>query len=345
MEFKDMDKENNLENINGEEIHIGSLLRSEREKKGISGRSLAEIIKIREPLIDALENEDWEKLPARVFIKGFIRSYTIAIGYDTKKALRLFNKCMPLKGEDSPKTLTHRTKKGQGIYYIIALLLLIAITIYFLRNHLKSDNTSDSPQPVSEPSAITAPAAEVQPEVRIDTPVQTQVKPVTEIPAPGPDNEPAAQGEAEGETTTAKTDEITGAIPPEPVAPRSDQTVQNTTPDVSPSPENPSVEKTEVTPTALNTPETQSLTGKELTATINERTWVKIIADDTEPKEYIFQPGAKHTWAAERGFVVTVGNAGGIEFSFNGETIKNIGEIGEVKKLRFPDDFQTKLEE
>jgi hypothetical protein len=82
-----------------------------------------------------------------------------------------------------------------------------------------------------------------------------------------------------------------------------------------------------------------------LTATVSERTWVKIIADDTPPKEYIFQPGSKHTWTSERGFDVTVGNAGGIEFLFNDKAINNLGGPGEVKKLKFPDNFQTKWEE
>jgi cytoskeleton protein RodZ len=149
---------------------------------------------------------------------------------------------------------------------------------------------------------------------------------------------------------------MTGDIPPETPLSGADQAAPNTPSDVITPPENPAsdglttpentpVEETGATPAIINTPDTQTVSGKALTATVSERTWVKIIADDTAPKEYIFQPGATHTWRAERGFDVTVGNAGGIEFSFNGETIKNLGEIGEVKKLRFPDDFQTKWEE
>ena len=88
-----MDIDNDLENSPQEEMSIGALLRTAREKKGISKRRLAEEIKVREHIIDALENEEWDKLPARVFIKGFIRSYTISVGYDTKKALTLFDKC------------------------------------------------------------------------------------------------------------------------------------------------------------------------------------------------------------------------------------------------------------
>ncbi len=341
-----MDKDNNLENNNSEEIRIGALLRSEREKKGISIRRLSEIIKIREQLIDALENEEWEKLPARVFIKGFIRSYTVAIGYDTRKALKLFDKCMPSKGEESPKPLMHKTKGGKGIYYIIVLLLLIAAAIYLLRMHFKVDNAVDTPQPASEPAAVTEPVAEVQPGVEMDTPVQVEVEPVTETTGttPGTENKPVAQDEAGG-GTTARTDQMAGDTPPETTAPQPDQAVQPTTADVLPSPENPPIEETGAAPTALSSPDTQTVTGKALTATVSERTWVKIIADDSAPKEYIFQPGATHSWTAERGFDVTVGNAAGIEFKFNDKTINNLGEAGEVKKLRFPDDFQTKWEE
>jgi cytoskeleton protein RodZ len=343
MERKDMDKDNNFENSNREEIPIGALLRGEREKKGISVRRLSEIIKIREQLIDALENEDWEKLPARVFIKGFIRSYTIAIGYDTRKALRLFDRCMPSKGEESPKPLVRKAKGGKGIYYFIVLLLIIVAAIYFLKIHFKADNPVDAPQSAIEPAAVTAPAAEVKPEVKTEAPVQAQVEPVTGTTGitTSPENKPAAKDEAGG-AAVSEADQMAGDIPPETIAPQSDQTIQDTVPDVLPSPETPPVEEPGAAQTALNAPDTQPVTGKELTATVSERTWVKIIADDTAPKEYIFQPGAKHTWTAERGFDVTIGNAAGIEFSFNGKTIKNLGGAGEVKKLRFPDDFQTK---
>ena len=111
-----MSKETSCENSTQEEPNIGDLLRSEREKKGIKKNQLAEIIKVRESVIDALENEEWDKLPARVFIKGFIRSYTIAIGYDTNKVLRQFDKCVPVKDEDTPVPLTATKKKNEDFF-------------------------------------------------------------------------------------------------------------------------------------------------------------------------------------------------------------------------------------
>jgi cytoskeletal protein RodZ len=69
---------------------------------------------------------------------------------------------------------------------------------------------------------------------------------------------------------------------------------------------------------------------------VNARTWVKIYVDDEEPKEFIFQTGSRPQWKARKGFYVLVGNAGGIEFDFNGKKIENLGRLGEVVQLRLP---------
>ena len=156
-----MDKDNDLENSPQEEMSLGALLRTAREKKGISKRRLAEEIKVREHIIDALENEEWDKLPARVFIKGFIRSYTISVEYDTKKALALFDKCSPPGGEESPKPLTRKTKRSNGIYYVILLLLIIAVAIYVFKVRDRDENKVEKAPSVSD--TLPSPAVEPGP--------------------------------------------------------------------------------------------------------------------------------------------------------------------------------------
>ena len=78
---------------------------------------------------------------------------------------------------------------------------------------------------------------------------------------------------------------------------------------------------------------------------VNMRTWVKIYVDDNPPLEYIFQPGSRPQWTAKKGFDVLVGNAAGIEFEFNGKMIKDLGALGKVVRVRFPEDFESKLYE
>jgi hypothetical protein len=82
-----------------------------------------------------------------------------------------------------------------------------------------------------------------------------------------------------------------------------------------------------------------------LRGTVKARTWMKIHVDDQEPKEYIFEPGSVPQWKAKKGFNVLVGNAAGIEFSFNGKEIGNLGKFGQVVRLRLPEDFKVEISE
>lgn len=324
-----MDKSNHLENSPQEKISIGTLLRTEREKKGISKHSLSEIIKVRENNIDALENEEWDKLPARVFIKGFIRSYSLSIGYDTKKALSLFDKCFPVRVEETPKPLVQSTKKSRAIYYFFIILIILAGAIYLLIVRDRVGNPIEE-QAVSDKSSSAV--TEAVPEVK-------QADEITPVEATGPTEtqEPPIQSAAPPENMLTTSGEPAPAQ--EDIKIRDGEKIAGT----DAAPNQVVIEEQASAPEAGTTAAEPPL--MVLSATVNMRTWVKISADDDPPKEYIFQPGSSHKWTATRGFNVTVGNAGGIEFDFNGKTIKDIGEVGMVKNLVFPDNFITEQDE
>ena len=73
-----------------------------------------------------------------------------------------------------------------------------------------------------------------------------------------------------------------------------------------------------------------------LTARVNSRTWIAIYIDDKPVKEYLFQPGETIRWAADKGFDILVGNAGGIEFFLNGEEVGDLGPKGKVIRVKLP---------
>ena len=77
-----------------------------------------------------------------------------------------------------------------------------------------------------------------------------------------------------------------------------------------------------------------------LKADVKERTWVKIRIDGREPKEYVFSPGSQPEWEAKEGFELLIGNAGGLDFMLNGEEMKDLGNPGQVIRLKFPEDFE-----
>lgn len=339
-----MSKDTTPENSPQEEPSIGDLLRTEREKKEISKSHLAEIIKVRESVIDALENEEWDKLPARVFVKGFIRSYTISIGYDTTKALRLFDKSVPTtRDEDTPVPLTARRKKSRGMYYVIPILIILVIAVYLFTVREKVEKDIEPIQPVSETPispAETGPEESTQQAESVKKSIFEEVE--------------------ETKKQNNKTSNIQRTAPPEP---EKEGTVKEETSKTSEAkvekeetPEEIAVETVTVEKIIANEPDIleeetdtvsdeQSVATLTLYATVKMETYVRMIVDDNPPKEYIFQPGRNPQWEAMRGFEVMVGNAAGIEFEFNGEKIETIGDIGKVKILRFPKDFKTNWKE
>ena len=82
-----------------------------------------------------------------------------------------------------------------------------------------------------------------------------------------------------------------------------------------------------------------------LTGIVNMRTYVKIYVDDKLPKEYIFQPGSRPQWSAREGLDVVVGNAAGIEFDFNGKIVRDLGGLGKVVRVSFPENFKSSIYE
>ena len=74
----------------------------------------------------------------------------------------------------------------------------------------------------------------------------------------------------------------------------------------------------------------------------SEKTWLRIRADDQPEFEVLLQPKEKGTWTARRQFKITVGNAGGVELSFNGIPHGRLGETGQVVHLLWPKEIKKR---
>src|SRR5215813_15302876 len=66
---------------------FGELLKRERELREISLNELTVATRVAPKFLEALENEDWEKLPGGVFNRGFVRSIARYLGLDEEAFL------------------------------------------------------------------------------------------------------------------------------------------------------------------------------------------------------------------------------------------------------------------
>lgn len=85
--------------------------------------------------------------------------------------------------------------------------------------------------------------------------------------------------------------------------------------------------------TQAGVPETQRLVVKAV-----EPTWIRVQIDDGRVVEELLKAGAQREWTSDRRFVLTIGNAGGIEVVLNGRPLPSLGARGAViHRLSLPE--------
>jgi flagellar biosynthesis protein FlhG len=76
--------------ITGRTEFSGPLLRQIREAVGVELREIAEKSKIGMAYLQALEGEIWNKLPASVYVRGFLAEYARALGLDAERVKQTY---------------------------------------------------------------------------------------------------------------------------------------------------------------------------------------------------------------------------------------------------------------
>ncbi len=66
---------------------VGQILRQAREARGISLAEAEEATKVRQKFLEALEQDDFQRLPGEVYRRGFLKSYAIYLGLDPEPLL------------------------------------------------------------------------------------------------------------------------------------------------------------------------------------------------------------------------------------------------------------------
>jgi cytoskeletal protein RodZ len=68
-----------------------------------------------------------------------------------------------------------------------------------------------------------------------------------------------------------------------------------------------------------------------------EPSWIRVQTDDGRVVEELLPAGASREWSTQRRFVVTIGNAGGVEVTLNGKALPALGAKGTViQRLELP---------
>lgn len=82
----------------------------------------------------------------------------------------------------------------------------------------------------------------------------------------------------------------------------------------------------------------KAYTGVEVTAKFSGDCWTEILTDDKMVFSGTVKAGESLSWKATTRLVITAGNAGAVELTYNGKSLGKLGQTGEVVTKKFTQD-------
>ena len=287
---------------------IGDILRSEREKLGLTVKDIERETSIRALYIEGIENSDYDSLPSEVYVRGFIKNYATFLKLNPELVMQQYREERPQKeelaGEDAGSTAqdssdkmfrsgedfkervenSHRTQNIAIVIFVVIAAFVGSIYYFF------GDDTTKKPQQV----AVTEKTTKPQPAQKAPDKKDTSVKPADKKPDDKNAQQPVQNGQTDKKAAESKNGQ-----------PASQNTNQPAVGNVN------------------------------VSAVFSERCWIQAVADGKTVFEGTVEKGQSFNWAAKERLFVTAGNAGAVEFSHNGKNLGKGGKIGEVIECTF----------
>ncbi len=150
---------------------IAKTLSERRLARHVTLQSVSQRLKIRVPLLEAMESGKWEDLPGDVYIRGFVLRYAQYLGIDGNKLIEPY---LALARQNikskTPSDENNLSESGQTAWLWITLVIIVSIIL------IKFLKPSDKIGLVKEPEAL----KRVETVVTSTATVQEAQKPVIE---------------------------------------------------------------------------------------------------------------------------------------------------------------------
>jgi cytoskeleton protein RodZ len=296
---------------------IGETLRRERIKRKLDLEGVSHELKISPRFLEAIEDEDFDKLPGRLFTRSFVRQYARLLGLDEDEIAGELKRVLepqssaPFSSSTVPSVVPQReaeiplprveswtsvgdkpsrwVKSLPALAMVVAVMLVCSLAYSWLQRPRRA--IVAQPPPKAQP-APKAPATET---ARATTPKQ---------PAPvAPSENPTTANTAQSQSA-----ERGSAAPPSaavaPVGSVASQSAGNPNAPVR----------------------------VEMTA--DDPVWVSVKADGKYLFSGTLQPNETKAAGANENITIRLGNAGGIRISLNGKPIGPVGPKGQVRTVQ-----------
>lgn len=283
---------------------LGDLLRETREQKNLSLEDAEKGTNIRKLYIKAIEDGDYDKLPGEVFLKGFMKTYAKFLGLDGQKIIEQY------KAEKSGVKL------------------------------LPSDDENTVDAQASQPSEKTTVETDLKKEEKTEKqPEKTTVNKPAAKSVPNIDDFNESKKYLETKNSSGSKRNIfiiiiiivviiVGAVAflssqgsnSQPAA-DTQQTTEQTTE------QQPQQQAQQPAPAPAS--------GSDVSATFSQDCWTEVKVDGNTVLSETVKAGSSLNWKGNNQVEVTVGNAGAVDITFNGQPQGKMGDVGAVVTKAF----------
>lgn len=188
---------------------IGSVLVDARSQAGLSQADIARQMNLTIRTIQALEEDDFDRLPGPTYVRGYLHTYSKLVGQDAGQLIRIYNEQYPAEPEHQPPV--HTNKRRGPVALLAAVALVVLAGAYMLLQ-------APDPQPsVQVPDLAGAPETPVATPEEASDPPEDPAAGQKDVDAPvdADISAPILSGELQSqEKPTARIDDNESARPP-----------------------------------------------------------------------------------------------------------------------------------
>jgi cytoskeleton protein RodZ len=303
---------------------VGETLRRERLKRNLELPQISQELKISARLLQAMEDDQWEKLPGGIFAKGFVRQYASLLGLDAEdlagQVQRILTPVAEIpqsEGKSKPtvapiqvpkmdewQTVGDKRFRWSGSLVsavLVVVAMLVCSAVYAWLQRPKSLSTTAQASPPAQTSPV---------------PIPPPVQPALTAAATTLEGSSAAPSQAAGQQPVE-----TKPGEPKPVEPKP---LDAKTLGARPAP----------APVAkAATPNPDATVRVEITA--DETVWILARADGKYAFSATMDAHTSRTVEGVKDVVLRLGNAGAVTLSLNGKPIGPGGPKGQVRTIQF----------
>jgi cytoskeleton protein RodZ len=289
-------------------MSVGETLRQQRLRRKVQLQEVSEELKISARMLEAIEADDYDKLPGGVFAKSFVRQYAGVLGLDEEEVATQFEQAVrspeltrleelrrPSVAAAMPRMDERRFSSGRPrsilpslIAVVVVMLICSGVYGWWQRNRQLAATRPQTPRATAARRAAPPPAARTQ---QPSAPIQPQ---------------PAVATTAGGSAAPAAATAV-----PQPAA-------------FQPGVPQPLVPDTE--------PAGTGAVQVELVA--SEPVWVSVQRDGRSIFQGELKANEIRTVAANTEVTLKLGNAGGVTILLNGKPIPPPGPKGQVRTVQ-----------